>query len=149
MRGPRQDRFACPAVLLLGIVMTIGFSILMGVLASGDIANGTMGEGYSLVRTVLIVGGLAVAACLLIWRSRDRKWLFWIALTILSGFVFGACVMGDLNTSGSSDSTSDVAFAAGGPATLIGALVWWGGARLMRQRTGQRRVPPSLQRPGG
>jgi hypothetical protein len=146
---PRPSRRPGLVVMLLGTTMTAGSSILTGILAGEDIANGTLGEGYSLTRMVLVVDGLAVALGLLIWWSGDRNWLFWIALTMIAGFLLGAYRIDDLGEGGSGGSTSDVAFALGGPAMLIGAFIWWGGAQLMRPQSGQASVPPFLQRPEG
>ena len=60
--------------------------------------------------------------------------LFGIGMTVVSGLCTTAFMIGDLtgNTSGGELNLSGVEFIVGGPFILVGALMWWGGARLKR-----------------
>ena len=60
--------------------------------------------------------------------------LLGIGMTVVSGLCTTAFMIGDLtgNTSGGELDLSGVEFIVGGPFILVGALMWWGGARLKR-----------------
>jgi len=60
-----------------------------------------------------------------------------IALTVGSGLCTTVFMVNDMTSSGGGEiNLSGVEFIIGGPFILIGALMWWGGARL------KRRPPP-------
>ncbi len=60
-----------------------------------------------------------------------------IALTAASGLCTTVFMVDDMTSSGGGEiNLSGVEFIVGGPFILIGALMWWGGARL------KRRPPP-------
>ncbi|HYV90015.1 MAG TPA: hypothetical protein VFA91_15675 [Candidatus Polarisedimenticolia bacterium] len=63
--------------------------------------------------------------------------LLGIALTVGSGLCTTVFMVNDMTSSGGGEiNLSGVEFIVGGPFILIGALMWWGGARL------KRRPPP-------
>jgi hypothetical protein len=61
--------------------------------------------------------------------------LLGIGMTVVSGLCTTAFMIGDLtgNTSGGELNLSGIEFIIGGPFILVGALMWWGGARLKRR----------------
>jgi hypothetical protein len=68
--------------------------------------------------------------------------LLGMALTAACSVMTCLLARGSLNEGVTAGSASDVAFAAGVPAMLIGALIWRAGARLRRSAAGAR-VPRS------
>lgn len=63
--------------------------------------------------------------------------LIGIAMTVISGLCTTAFMVGDMTGSsggGGDINLSGIEFIIGGPFILIGALMWWGGARLKRPR---------------
>jgi hypothetical protein len=63
--------------------------------------------------------------------------LLGIALTVASGLCTTVFLVNDMSSGGGGEiNLSGVEFSIGGPFILIGALMWWGGARL------KRRPPP-------
>jgi len=63
--------------------------------------------------------------------------LLGIALTVGSGLCTTVFMVNDMTSSGGGEiNLSGVEFIVGGPFILVGALMWWGGARL------KRRPPP-------
>ena len=66
--------------------------------------------------------------------------LIGIGMTVVSGLCTTAFMIGDMTGNGGGEiDLSGVEFIIGGPFILIGALMWWGGARL------KRLPPPSLR----
>lgn len=60
-----------------------------------------------------------------------------IGMTVVSGLCTSAFMIGDMTGNGGGEiDLSGVEFIVGGPFILIGALMWWGGARL-------KRIPPA------
>ena len=61
--------------------------------------------------------------------------LLGIGMTVVSGLCTTAFMIGDLtgNTGGGELNLSGVEFIVGGPFILVGAVMWWGGARLKRR----------------
>lgn len=63
--------------------------------------------------------------------------LLGIAMTVISGLCTTAFMVGDMTAGsggGGDINLSGIEFIVGGPFILIGALMWWGGARLKRPR---------------
>ncbi len=70
--------------------------------------------------------------------------LIGIAMTVVSGLCTAGFMIDDLSTGGGGGgeiNLSGIEFVIGGPFILIGALMWWGGARL-------KRVPSTPDRNG-
>ena len=68
--------------------------------------------------------------------------LLGIAMTVISGLCTGAFMVGDIvdggRGGGGDVNLSGIEFIIGGPFILVGALMWWGGARLKRPRSTAR-----------
>lgn len=68
--------------------------------------------------------------------------LLGIAMTVISGLCTGAFMVGDIVDGGGGGggdiNLSGIEFIVGGPFILVGALMWWGGARLKRPRSTAR-----------
>ena len=63
--------------------------------------------------------------------------LLGIAMTVISGLCTTVFMVNDLTSSGGGGGNinlSGIEFIIGGPFILVGALMWWGGARLKRPR---------------
>lgn len=63
--------------------------------------------------------------------------LLGIGMTVVSGLCTTVFMVGDMTGSsggGGDINLSGIEFIIGGPFILIGALMWWGGARLKRPR---------------
>jgi hypothetical protein len=63
--------------------------------------------------------------------------LLGIAMTVISGLCTTVFMVNDMTTSsggGGDINLSGIEFIVGGPFILVGALMWWGGARLKRPR---------------
>lgn len=64
--------------------------------------------------------------------------LIGIGMTVVSGLCTTAFMIGDITgNSGGEINLSGIEFVIGGPFILVGALMWWGGARL-------KRLPPAV-----
>ncbi len=67
--------------------------------------------------------------------------LLGIAMTVISGLCTTVFMVNDMTSSGGGGgdiNLSGIEFIIGGPFILVGALLWWGGARLKRPRP----IPP-------
>jgi hypothetical protein len=70
--------------------------------------------------------------------------LLGIAMTVTAGLCTTAFFVGDMTSSGGGGgdiNLSGIEFIVGGPFILVGALMWWGGARLKRPRQSQSPDP--------
>jgi hypothetical protein len=76
--------------------------------------------------------------------------LFGIAMTVISGLCTTIFMVNDL-TSGSGGggdiNLSGIEFIVGGPFIVVGALMWWGGARLKRPRPNAKQDVTALGDP--
>jgi hypothetical protein len=72
--------------------------------------------------------------------------LLGIAMTAISGLCTTVFMVGDMtggNRGGGDINLSGIEFIVGGPFILVGALLWWGGARLKRPRLSQPQGLPA------
>jgi hypothetical protein len=76
--------------------------------------------------------------------------LLGIGMTVVSGLCTTAFMVGDMTGSGGGEiNLSGIEFIIGGPFILIGALMWWGGARLKRPRPSPPPDPNAFGAPPG
>jgi hypothetical protein len=66
--------------------------------------------------------------------------LLGIGMTVVSGLCTTVFMLNDMTSSGGGGDIdlSGIEFIIGGPFILVGALLWWGGARLKRPRPGPK-----------
>ena len=69
-----------------------------------------------------------------------------VGLTFLSGLCTAGMTVGDMfsGSGGGGDvNLSGIQFIVGGPFIVVGALMWWGGRRMLKARKAPAEVPPA------